>query len=246
MSDEVNPYGEGVVRVSSVLDAVQWDEDSDALLHWSAWLARKGKQWQVERDHAAGVGTAAHVIAETMMLDRAWESGWITSAFERDSEIENYLAAGRNFGDAIPPPGGEVAVKSAVSSFVDFADEYLRGHDVEIVSIERKMIWESCMTIGGTADAIIVRDGKVEILDWKTSNAIRPRYRVQLAAYLEGALACGIISDHYPRLVCVRIDKRGQPYDVHVDENPATINRLRRAWDQAEHTYAAMRNLGMR
>lgn len=54
------------------------------------------------------------------------------------------------------------------------------GHEVEILASELQMI---CLWFGGTCDLIIKIDGKVYIVDFKTSNHVTANYFMQLAAY---------------------------------------------------------------
>lgn len=54
------------------------------------------------------------------------------------------------------------------------------GYDLEILGIEQKM---ACKWFGGTYDMLMRINGKVFLIDFKTSNHITEKYFLQLAAY---------------------------------------------------------------
>jgi len=60
------------------------------------------------------------------------------------------------------------------------------GHTIELVGSEQKI---ACEWFGGTYDALIRIDGKLYLVDFKTSNHVTEKYFLQLSAYgymLEG------------------------------------------------------------
>lgn len=66
----------------------------------------------------------------------------------------------------------------ALSAFRDWAKQV----QLTIVDTERPLVSEE-HRFGGTYDAIANVNGKLTLLDWKTSNRIYPEYVIQLAAY---------------------------------------------------------------
>lgn len=70
------------------------------------------------------------------------------------------------------------------------------GLSIEVIYVEHKM---SCDWFGGTLDALIKIDGKIYLVDFKTSNHVTVNYFFQLAAYrymlrvIEGIEVDGVI-----------------------------------------------------
>ena len=61
--------------------------------------------------------------------------------------------------------------------------EWQKENDVEVEAIEQHL-WSDKYLYAGTCDCIAKVNGKLLILDWKTSKAIYPEYFLQLAAYV--------------------------------------------------------------
>lgn len=241
---EPNPYGDGVTRVSTTLSGVDYD-GGEGLVAWAANLARQGKSWRAERDFAAAVGTAAHTVAERFLLNELWHET-TTPAYDVDRARE--LAAAF-LGEDEMPANGARAVTGATCSFLDFVRRTLEERDVEVLSLERKMIWrpagwyEQC---GGTSDAVFRINGCAVIADWKTSSAIRARYKVQLAAYDDGARATGIVDAREDaHWMCVRLDKKGGCAEIDVVK-PEDQHKLRALWQSTATTYRLLADAGMR
>jgi hypothetical protein len=60
-------------------------------------------------------------------------------------------------------------------------EEWAKGSKLEVVETEKALVSEK-HRFGGTLDAMAIQ-GKLSLLDWKTSNAIYGDYLVQLAGY---------------------------------------------------------------
>ena len=83
--------------------------------------------------------------------------------------------------------GMEFDVSGYPSEMKEKADELFikfltweNEHDVKIIYNELPMISEK---FGGTIDAVMELDGKLTVIDWKTSKEIYPEYFGQLTAY---------------------------------------------------------------
>ena len=70
--------------------------------------------------------------------------------------------------------------KNCLSDFWQF----LATHEVEPILIERK-IFSQKNKFAGTADLVAEVDGKMTLVDWKTSKSLYPSYFVQASAYAE-------------------------------------------------------------
>ena len=68
-------------------------------------------------------------------------------------------------------------------TFVGFKmwwDNLLKNNTVDILGTEQKIV---CQWFGGTYDALLKINGKIYLVDWKTSNHVTSNYFLQLSAY---------------------------------------------------------------
>ena len=72
------------------------------------------------------------------------------------------------------------SINNGINSFKYWYDNINKSHNVEVIGIEQPL---SCEWFGGTYDFLVKIDGKVYLVDFKTSNHISCRYFYQLAAY---------------------------------------------------------------
>ena len=130
-------------------------KESGALLHWAFKQGQSGaKSLYEKRDQAAEAGTLAH----DMVFQRL-------------------------HGDPVTVPDGTdpKIEEQARNSF----DAYLFWESMtklEIIDQEMPLVSERYQ-FGGTPDAIGKVNGKLSLVDWKTSNGVYQDYLLQLAAY---------------------------------------------------------------
>lgn len=86
------------------------------------------------------------------------------------SAIENYIKNKVKAENNVPFLGFMLWYDNLINS----------GHSVEILGSEVSM---SCLWFGGTCDLLIRIDGKVYIVDFKTSNHVSTNYFIQLGGY---------------------------------------------------------------
>lgn len=127
------------------------------------------------KQKACDVGTTVH----------AWIEAYIKSVYEKAPEPEL--------------PSDEAAMKSCWA-----ASEWLRTHDFTPLATEQR-IYSRKYKYAGTMDFPALVDGRLAVIDWKTSKAIYPEYAIQLAAYAQAYTEMGgaLVSDLY----LVRIGK---------------------------------------
>ncbi|GAI11293.1 unnamed protein product [marine sediment metagenome] len=104
-------------------------------------------------------------------------------------------------------------MRKTIELFYDFLDE----HDIRVKLLEQRLWFKLTekYKYAGTADFIGYVDGKLMLLDWKTSKAIYPDMWLQLAAYVvafenltnEKIDSCGILQ--------IRDGKKNTPIVVH-------------------------------
>lgn len=145
-------------RVPSVTTIIGRFKDSGGLIRWAYNQGRDGKELYEERDKAADCGTLAHEM------------------------VEAYIN-GENHMEVIKEVDKEMQ-QQALTAFQNFR-EWLEQTKIQIISKyqEIQMVSEDHQ-FGGTPDAIgRLPNGKLVLLDWKTSNSVYPDYMIQVAAY---------------------------------------------------------------
>lgn len=99
-------------------------------------------------------------------------------AFVHDG-IEDFIQNGNELDLDKVPPGYQKEVNFAYGSFKSWWS-VISKRNVKVIMQEHKLV---CPWFGGTLDLLIEIDGKVYLLDFKTSNYSSYKYFLQLAAY---------------------------------------------------------------
>lgn len=132
-----------------------WPQWEPSLEERSALFHSMKKAHEVVRDAAASIGKEAH----------AW--------------IEEYIHAKMTF--LLPPEKPlEKKARSSVEAYLAWESE----HNVQYVASER-LVYSKIHDFCGTLDLVAYVDGRLSLIDFKTSNDFREEYRVQTAAYLK-------------------------------------------------------------
>ena len=76
--------------------------------------------------------------------------------------------------------------------------------DLQPIKIEQT-VWSDVYGYAGTMDLLAVVNGKLTILDWKTSKALHPEYKLQVAAYAKALLEMG--HGDVEQMIIVRLPK---------------------------------------
>lgn len=71
-------------------------------------------------------------------------------------------------------------LKSGVEAFL----KWMREYKVELIHTERK-VYSKLYDYAGTCDLVAKIDGKLAMIDFKSSNGLYPEYRAQVAAYMQ-------------------------------------------------------------
>lgn len=143
-------------RVPGTTTIIGRFKDSGGLLHWAFAQGRAAERGEIQA-----------------LYDKRDEAGSLgTQAHEA---IEAHLR-----GQPVDLAGKDPRVSQAF----DNALRWLSSTRIEIVP-ELQEIPLVCddYEFGGTPDAIGVLDGKLVLLDWKTSNSVHSDYIIQMAAY---------------------------------------------------------------
>jgi len=147
-------------RVPSVTTVIGATFAKPGLTKWANRLGLQGEDSEAYRDQRAAEGSCVHEHIRAHLT-------------VSDPDLEPFAPRTRAAG---------------VVGYLRWKREWLLAHDVEAVEIERPMVSER-HGYGGTPDLIARVDGRLELLDWKTSAAIYREHVVQAAAY--AAMAWG-------------------------------------------------------
>jgi hypothetical protein len=144
-------------RVPGTTTIIGRFKESGALLKWAWQQGRDGKDLYETRDTAANIGTAAHSMVEARIRGNDPEQA-LTDSGLADEHKERARGA---FG--------------AYETWASMSK-------LEIIEQEMTLVSEK-YRFGGTPDAIGLVNGKLCLVDWKTSNGVYSDYLLQLAAY---------------------------------------------------------------
>lgn len=143
------------------------------------------------RDSAGDIGTRAHDVVEKYVLD------WLATA-EKPQNALSYC-------DPFDVP----QVKSAVRAAERFFNEYQR---IQPISSEL-LVGDEKLGVAGTLDLLALEDGKVCVVDWKTSNAVNDDYAIQVAVY--GELFKRMTGIKVEKYYIVKLSKKDGTYEMH-------------------------------
>jgi hypothetical protein len=125
--------------------------------------------------------------------------------------IERYIEARTNGhqGEATHPD--HPLVRSAVQAFLAWE----AGHEVEYLMSERRLYSKS-MNYSGTVDLVAKVNGRITVIDFKTSKAIYDDYYLQAAAYAYALHEEGVIDSDLNDidLMIVHIPKDGSGFNI--------------------------------
>lgn len=209
-----SPYsylGTKVPRVTSILkDMIH----SDGLMNWANYMGRiKHMDHNKFSENSANIGTKVHEAIEKYV-----NIGYI----ETFSDIENV--------------SDKYKMKNAFASFKEWWD-IITTHDIEVLMQEQPLI---CKYYGGTLDMLLKIDGKIFLIDFKTSNHFSYKYHLQTAAYRRSLYTeYGIIVDG---ILILKLNKdivcfEEQVIDLTIKENIQYINECERFFMSLAYSY---------
>ncbi len=141
-------------RVPGVTTIVNRFKDSGGLIYWAWQQGIDGKDFRETRDKAADAGGIAHDMIEADVHGRP-----LPEFLNADPEL----------------------IKLALKALEAFRS-WRAQVNLEILETEVPLISEA-HRFGGTFDALARINGKLCLLDWKTSNGVYGDYIAQVAAY---------------------------------------------------------------
>ena len=126
----------------------------ESLMGWANYMGLQNIKHTKVRDESADIGTKVHAA------------------------IQQYLCTGKK-----ETFYGEVNANKKINGFVSFLKWWniiSSNNDVHVLMIEKTLI---CKYFGGTLDMLIEINGRIYLVDFKTSNKFQYKYHLQLAAY---------------------------------------------------------------
>lgn len=172
--------GLGVPRVTRILDQAV---NKEFLINWAAKLG--SQKYFFEKNKATTIGSRTHEL------------------------IEEYLVSGK-FADRIffkTPPSMKKNVSIAFDNFKLWMND-MANHNYfisDIIAMEKVI---TCPYFGGTVDCICRINGRVYLVDFKTSKKINPEYLLQVCAYT-WIINSGYVENlpHIDGIGIIRVDK---------------------------------------
>lgn len=153
------PYKVDGARVPGVTTVIGRFKDSGGLMYWACEQGKAIERGEIERlydkrDEAASLGTIVHEMVETHIDGKEYTlPGWVTD--EQNKQIMSGYGA---------------------------YFEWQKNCGMEFIEQEMPLVSEEYL-FGGCPDAVAEINGKICLIDWKTSNGVYPDYLIQLAAY---------------------------------------------------------------
>ena len=126
---------------------------SDSLMYWANSLGFKHQSYKKTLENAANIGTHTHDNIDEFLSDETYE------AVESSMPYQSY---------------------NAYQSFLKWYYTVKSIANVKVIYHEKTL---TCKYFGGTLDGLYEINGKIYLVDYKTSNHITYKYCLQLAAY---------------------------------------------------------------
>lgn len=149
-----SPYECNGIKVPRVTHILSEMIHEDYLMGWANFVGRvKHMDHKIISEEAAHVGTIVHHCIECFLT---------------------------NEQVVFPDDPNYTKIMNAYNSFLVWWDRINSCNDIELLMTEKSM---SCQFYGGTLDCLLKINGKIYLIDFKTSNHFNYKYHLQAAAY---------------------------------------------------------------
>ena len=190
-----NAKGEEIPSVTTVLGATT---PKPALVGWAYKRGQENLPLYASRDVAGEIGQSVHDAVEEFEY---------SGALPTFAELRNE-AMGEE----------KIAPRESARLAFDKYRDWRAWSRFNILAMEVPLVSER-LGFAGTPDTIAIRDGKLTLLDWKTSGGIYAEYLLQIAAY--ALLWEDLRGGHFEGFEILRLAKDGSDFE-------------HRAWTRAE------------
>ena len=159
------------------------------------------------------------------MIDEALEVGNDTHQW-----IEHYI----NYGHACAEP--EDYISKSVNAFLDWTTEY----NPEWVDAERKIYCDK-YKYAGTVDAVAKINGRVCVIDFKTSKKVYKPYHLQVTAYAQAIKRMDGLR-RWPLGIILRLDKETGEFEHKVFEPKHNFNTFKKCLELKQWSSLRIKN----
>ena len=209
-----HPKGKVVPGATTVIDT-QLGWNKRPLMAWTRKEALLGNDPKKVLTEAGDVGTAVHLMIE------AYIRGCITGTYKEP-----------DLGDFTPNQ-----LDMARMAYKGFQD-WDRQHELEYIGSEVKIVHQK-LEYGGTIDILARQNGKLWLIDPKSSKGIFPEYMIQVVAYAEAFEHAN--NEKVDQIVLLHLNKKNGEF------SPLRLSRQRReaAWKVFKHLLELKRLQGI-
>jgi len=151
--------GKQYQRITNVLGRVEVEEDTSGLDDWKLKTFNSFREYAAYMKQAADRGTVMHAV-----LEHACKLG-VIGATDRNAVV-----------DAIP----EGEFSKIPKGFWIFVGSDCK--DMKILAVE-ETVFDDENLVAGTFDLLVEQDGKLIVIDWKSSKQVYPKQLVQAGWY---------------------------------------------------------------
>lgn len=148
-----SPYEYSNIHVPRVTQILQRCIHNDYLMNWANSLGFRHKSYKNTLEEAAEIGSCCHESIDNYITDNSYNINTNSIPYK------SY---------------------NAYKSFLEWFNEIRNIANVEVIFHEKTL---ACKYFGGTLDGLYKINGKLYLVDYKTSNHITFKYALQLAAY---------------------------------------------------------------
>lgn len=141
--------------------------NKQVLINWAKNMASQGIDPEAVKKEAADTGTLAHKMIEEFIIDQCPHL-----SLDEGDRLKLGEFTEEQIGKA----------KNGLEAFVSWVNQNNPAFGDQRTQTEIGMVSDS-LKYGGTIDFLVVLDGKLCLLDFKTSNGVYTDHRIQLSAY---------------------------------------------------------------
>ena len=158
----------------------------------------------------------------------------ISEALEIGNDTHQWIEDYINYGHACTEP--EDYISKSVNAFLDWTTEY----NPEWVDAERKVYCDK-YKYAGTVDAVAKINGRIVVIDFKTSKKIYKPYHLQVTAYAQAIKRMDGLR-RWPLGMILRLDKETGKFEQKVFEPKNNFNTFKKCLELKQWSSLRIKN----
>lgn len=158
----------------------------------------------------------------------------ISEALEVGNDTHQWIEDYINFGHACTDPGHHIF--EPVKAFLKWTEEY----KPEWIDAERKIYCDK-YKYAGTVDAVAKINGRIVVIDFKTSKKIYKPYHLQVTAYAQAIKRMDGLR-HWPLGMILRLDKETGEFEQKVFEPKHNFNTFKKCLELKQWSSLRIKN----